>query len=314
MRTLQTDLLGTTKFVHREVRKEDVTVVVPVLNEVEAIRTVIQEIRQCGFRKILVIDGHSTDGTVDAATRLGVDVIEQTGTGKTGALATAVQYVVTPFFLVMDGDCTYDPRDIERLLEHAGAYDEVIGARKTGTENIPTINRFGNRVICWVFKVLFAAYLSDVCSGMYLLNTGSARLLQFTTGGFDVEVEIASQIADRGRVTDVPISYRKRVGRQKLSSLRHGLIILTSIIRLANVNNPVVLYSGFMALSIIPALAILAWVAYDALMLGRWHAGYALFGMMLLVLALQALAVAMISLMIKRSEQRISRIMKEKFG
>jgi hypothetical protein len=79
---------------------------------------------------------------------------------------------------------------------------------------------------------------------------------------------------------------------------------------LANVHNPVVLYSGFMALSVVPAIAILAWVAYERITLNVWHSGYALVGLMLLVLSLQALSVSTISLMIKRSEQRMYRTLR----
>ncbi len=296
--------------VQRPISKEDLTIVIPTWNEVEAIGKVIDEVREYGYAKILVIDGYSTDGTAKLASDRGVRVLSQGGKGKTGALATAVQYVDTPFMLVMDGDCTYDPSCIETLAAHAEAYDEVIGARTTGRENIPALNRLGNRFLSWFFKSMFAVNLTDVCSGMYLIRTEAARLLEFTTGGFDVEVEIAAQLSLRGRITEVPIKYRARVGRQKLSSLRHGLTIGTSILRLANIHNPVVLYSGFIAISALPALAIFAWVAYERFFRDRWHAGYALFGTLLMLMALQALAVGTLSLVIRRSEQRIYRALR----
>ena len=308
--TLQSKVFASARAVQGQVRKEDVTIVIPTLNEVEAIGKVIDELKQYGYEKILVVDGHSTDGTAEVATSNGVDLVEQLGTGKTGALATAVEHVSTPYFLVMDGDLTYDPGSIERLLAHGGTYDEVIGARTAGRENIPLINRFGNRLISWFFKILFGVHLSDVCSGMYLLKTSVARRLEFTTGGFDVEVEIAAQFANSGKIADIPINYRKRIGQRKLSTVGHGLTILASTVRLANAHNPVVLYSGFLALSAIPAIAILAWVAYERILFNIWHSGYALVGLMMLVLSLQSLSVTTMSLMIKRSEQRIYRAMK----
>ena len=311
MNTLQANLLSHSKESQQKIEKDDVTIVIPTWNEVEAIGKVIDELREYGYERILVVDGHSTDGTAKSAEEKGVVVIKQIGTGKTGALATAVQYVNSPYFLVMDGDFTYDPSDIVHLLAHGQNYDEVIGARTRGRNNIPLLNRLGNRVISWFFKLLFAVNLSDVCSGMYLLKTSAARKLEFTTGGFDIEVEIASQFADRARVADVPINYRSRLGRQKLSSVRHGFTIVTSIVRLANVHNPLVLYSGFVALSAIPAFAILGWVTYEKIVFNIWHSAYALFGIVLLMLAFQSLTVSTISLMIKRTEQRIYRTLQE---
>ncbi len=290
-----------------EVTRDHVTIVVPTWNEVEAIGKVIDELREYGYEEILVIDGYSTDGTASVAAERGVRVINQMGKGKTGALRTAVQNVRTPYMLVMDGDCTYDPSYIEILTAHAGTYDEIIGARTIGRENIPLMNRLGNRMLSWFFKVMFAVSLTDVCSGMYLLHTESAKMLEFTTAGFDVEVELAAQMADNGRVGEVPVNYRPRVGRQKLSSLRHGFTIAASILRLANLHNPVVLYSGLVGLSVVPAFAILSWVLWERLYNNAWHSGYALFGAMLLIIAFQSFTVATISLLIKRNEQRLLR-------
>ena len=302
-----------TKEIRATITKQDVTVVIPTWNEAEAIGLVIDEVRECGYENILVVDGYSTDGTPDIAAQKGARVIDQTGQGKTGALATAARNVDTRFMLVMDGDFTYDPSYIEKMMVHGRSYDEVIGARTNGRKNIPSLNRLGNRILSWFFNVLFAVPLTDVCSGMYLLSTEAARRLEFTTGGFDVEVEIAAQFADGGRVAEVPIKYRSRVGRQKLSSLRHGITIGLSILRLANLHNPVLLYGMFIALTGIPAFAILAWVAYEQVYHAIWHASYALFGMMLLVLALQSFAVATLSVLIKRSEHRIYQTLKESY-
>jgi dolichol-phosphate mannosyltransferase len=288
----------------------EITVIVLTWNEVGAIGKVVDELKQIGYTNILVVDGYSTDGTAEVARLAGAKVILQTGKGKTGALATAIRYVETPYVLVMDGDFTYDPSCIPDMTSHAAVYDEIIGARTRGRENISFFNRIGNSLLSWFFKVMFAVNLTDVCSGMYLLRSDRVRLFEFTTGGFDV-VEIAAQDASNGKITEVPVNYRPRIGRKKLSSVRHGMTIGSSILRLANAHNPVVLYSSFIALSGVPALIILSWVAYERLFKNLWHTGYALFGVMLLLLSLQSLAVGTISILVKRSEQRIMRFLTE---
>jgi len=102
--------------------KDDVTVVIPTLNEEEAIGRVIGELRQAGYHNILVVDGYSTDGTVKVAELNGAFVVFQHSRGKCGAVETAIENVKAPFMLVMDGDCTYDPRDIESFLAHAESH------------------------------------------------------------------------------------------------------------------------------------------------------------------------------------------------
>ena len=286
------------------ISKDEVTIVLPILNEKEGVGKVIEELNGHGYKKILVVDGYSSDGSREIAAENGADVVGQLGKGKTGALLTAVKHVKTPYMLVMDGDFTYDPSCIDRMRAHASGYDEIIGARTDGRAHIPLINRLGNHLLNWFFRVLFAVRLSDVCSGMYLLRSKAARRLDFTTGGFDVEVEIASQFASVGRVTEVPVNYRPRLGVKKLSSFRHGLRIGTSILRLANTYNPVLLYSGIIAVTIIPSVAILGWAMYERFVWNAWHSGYVLISIMLFLVATQALSVATISIMLQRSERR----------
>jgi len=289
------------------VSKDDVTIVVPTLNEEEAIGRVIQEIMQAGYHNILVVDGYSVDNTAKIAELNGCSVIFQHSKGKCGAIETAIENVTTPYMLVMDGDCTYDPRDIENFLAHVEKYDQIIGARVNGRGNIPRLNRFGNWLITNTFNLLMGTKLSDVCSGMYLINTDAARQFELNTRGFDVEVEIAAQTAMSGMVTEVPIAYRKRVGYQKLSSLKHGFQIIRTVFGLARSYNPALLFSGLVALAVIPASLILGWVAFEVLFHGVWHSGYALTGLMLLVLASQGLSVATISLLLRRMEKRMNR-------
>lgn len=286
--------------------KGDVTIVIPTLNEEEGIGQLISELRREGYDNVLVVDGYSSDNTVRVAELNSGSVVFQHGRGKSGAIETALEYVKTPFMLVMDGDCTYDPKDIERFLGHVQNYDQIIGVRANGRENIPVLNRLGNWIITETFNLLMETKLTDVCSGMYVLRTETARQLEFNTAGFDVEVEIAGQNATRGKITEVPITYRKRIGYQKLSAWRHGFQIVSSVVNLARIYNPALLFSAVAAFAVIPAVIMLAWVAFEVVLRGVWHSGYALTGIMLLLLASQGLTVATISILLKRMERRIA--------
>jgi dolichol-phosphate mannosyltransferase len=286
--------------------KENFTVVIPVLNEEEAIGQVLESVKDCGYYNILVIDGYSTDDTVAIASNNGVRVITQLGIGKTGAIKTAIEHVRTPYLVVMDGDCTYDPRDIKNFFPHIRTDDEVIGARIYGKDNIPTLNRFGNWIINFTFNLLFNTNLIDVCSGMYALKTDFARTLNFRTKGFDVEVEIASQAANTGLITQVPISYHERVGQQKLQPWKHGLQIITSVWKMAFLYNPVFLFSLLASTSLIPAIILLSLVAVNWAR-GVFHAGWALFGILFLLFGIIAFVTGIQSVLFKRMERRIIR-------
>lgn len=229
------------------VGKDDVTIVVPTLNEEKAIEIVLNDILLEGYSKIFLIDGNSVDETVNIAEKMQVPAYTQSGRGKTGAIKSALNYIKTPYFVIIDGDATYSAKDIEKLLEKAPHYNQVIGARQDRV-NIKMLNRFGNDLINMLFNLSFGTKLTDVCSGLYVLNTSRAKQLKLETGGFDVEVEIAAQTAASRKITEVPISYSSRIGVGKLNPIRDGFLIMTSIIKLSKRHNPLVFYSYLLGL------------------------------------------------------------------
>jgi dolichol-phosphate mannosyltransferase len=284
-----------------------ITIVIPTLQEEQGIARVLEELHQLDLRNILVVDGYSSDRTADIASEAGAKVVYQHGKGKTGAIKTAIDKVDTPYMLVMDGDFTYDASCIERFLQHMRSYDEVVGARVGNTESMTRLHKFGNKMITKIFNVLMNTSLSDVCSGMYLLRTSSARELNLDTDGFDVEAEIAAQMASSGSITEVPVTYRPRLGRQKLSTWRHGFKIVRSIFRLARLYNPGAFYSMLGSLVVIPAGLLLFSSLIEWILSGRASSEVFFVGIAMLLVAMQAMSVGALSLIFRRTELRIAR-------
>lgn len=290
----------------KPISKEDVTIVLPALNEEEGIGLVIDELKSEGYTRILVVDGYSTDRTVEVAEGKGVKVVYQNGVGKAGAIETALSLVDTPYMLVMDADHSYDPRDIEKLLSRGSAFDQVIGYR-SDRQNISRLHRVGNWVISLVLSLLLGRRLNDPCSGMYLLRTESVKALDLTSREFDVEVEIVTQLSTFGSIAEVPISYRKRVGKRKLQSWKDGFKILTSAFKLVWLYNPIFLVSAPISLLAFLGGIILIWQLYLRYVYGeaKWSLGWSWLGLTLLVTGLQAFTIATISLILRRMERRM---------
>ncbi|MEM3714737.1 MAG: glycosyl transferase family 2, partial [Nitrososphaeria archaeon] len=108
-----------------------------------------------------------------------------------------------------------------------------------------------------------------------------------------------------GKITEIPINYRKRIGTKKLSTIKHGYKILTTIINLAKNYNPSFLLATLTALALIPGTIIYLYVLYRLLYQGIWHSGYALLGTALIILGGQGLILSTIALLLKRMEKRI---------
>jgi len=291
----------------------DLTVVIPTLNEGESIEKVIDEVVSVGVPRdrILVVDGGSTDGTVEKARGKGVRVIMQRGRGKADAVKTALEEVDTEYVLFMDGDWTYPAKHIPELYEKARreCLDEVIGARTWGEGSQPLVFRVGNRLLTGLFNLLFGTRLRDVLSGMYVVRKRALRDAAFSSRGFGIESEIASHVASTtGRIAETPIEYRKRIGVKKLR-VRHGVDIALEMLRLAWYYNP-----AFLIFAVAAVLLLAPGIAIGAYTLARYLAGSthfvdALIAVILTSSGVVAALLAVQSVFLKRMEYRLRRLL-----
>ena len=290
--------------------KGDLTILIPVLNEASAIGDVLDEILSQGFppENILIVDGGSTDGTVDIVKSRGVRIIKQKGKGKADAVKSAVPHIKTRLVLLMDGDYTYPAKHIHDLCKaKEDGVDEVIGRRipREKTQGLPY--RLGNWVLTKTFDLLFGTKLTDVLSGMYLLEKETLESIEFKSGGFGVESEIVAHIASTGGViVEVPIEYRARKGEKKLR-VKHGLDIMSQMIHFSIMYNPVFLVFLLGAILLIPGLILGFWVAYEYYAYGYKYYVKGLIAIILSATGFQSLVVALLSLYLKRTEIRLLR-------
>ncbi|GAB6945364.1 hypothetical protein JCM14467A_21460 [Vulcanisaeta sp. JCM 14467] len=291
------------------------TVVVPTLNEVEGIGLVLDELLGIGVprERILVVDGGSTDGTVDVVRRYGVRVVRQEGRGKADAIWTALKHVNTPYMLVMDGDYSYPAKYVPVLIEEitsTGA-DEVIGIRVPQPGSQGFVYRLGNRLLTWAFNLLFSTRLHDVLSGMYIIRTESLRDAVMEVGDFSIEAQIVAHMVSTGKtVREVPIEYRPRVGRKKLSVFDGAKIFMDMAI-LTTRYNPMLILFLLGSLLLIPGLALGAYVGYWYIFYGIKYYLKGLIAIMLTLIGLQFLGMAAMSIYMKRMEYRLRKAIEE---
>jgi len=210
------------------------------------------------------------------------------------------------YMLVMDGDYTYDPSKIMDMLSLMSTYVEVIGARVDGRENIPRINRLGNRILTWFFNMLFGTKLRDVLSGMYMLNVDKAKLILGKTRGFSIEAEMAAHMSSEGEITDIPVKYRKRLGKAKLT-IFDGIRIGWNMLRLSWYYNPLFLLFGIGALLLIPGILGGAYVLFEYLVKSRIHRVLTPVSLLFLLGGLISFLFSILFLYLKRMEFRVIR-------
>jgi len=215
------------------------TVVIPTLNEEKSIADLIRELNKGGFLNILVIDGNSTDCTVQVARELGVNVIYQNGKGKGDALRQAFSYDGLDDWVVMiDADGSMNPREILSLLGPLGQEADVVkGSRflPGGFSEDMTISRkLGNKFFVFLVNLLWKAKYTDLCYGYAAFRKDSLRKLypHLKSRNFEIETEIFIKAKKLGlRVKEVPsIELRRRFGKSNLKAFRDGFKILQVIV------------------------------------------------------------------------------------
>jgi len=122
-----------------QIKKEKISIIIPVFNEYESIGKVLDDIPKLLIDEIVVVDNGSTDGTDDVARKHGATVIRETQRGYGAACLKGIAYLRDsgpPYILVfLDGDYSDYPEDMIQLVEKIGdGYDFVLGSRVLGVE------------------------------------------------------------------------------------------------------------------------------------------------------------------------------------
>jgi len=214
----------------------DVTILIPTLNEAPTIGQVIDGFTDQGFTNICVIDGNSTDETRPIAENHGATVHTQSQTGKGAAVIEAVtNYIDTEYFVVIDGDSTYDPSEVNKLIEPLeNGYYEVVGNRFANIQDgaMEPLHQFGNKAINTVYRLVTPGTTPDILSGYRAYHTQTLKELPLEKQRFGIETELSTRFAYSDYKTAVvPITYYPRPGdsEAELNSFSDGFDILKTL-------------------------------------------------------------------------------------
>jgi glycosyltransferase involved in cell wall biosynthesis len=214
-------------------------VIIAALNEEEGIGLTITELMdtlECP--RVLVVDGRSTDRTLEIAKNLGAQIALQDGLGKGDAIATAIKHIdsTVDYIVLTDADYTYPAQyvpEMIRILDKNPEVGMVCGNRFSGYEDMKSLNSIfylGNRLIAFTHNLLNGITLSDPLTGLRVVRARILRNWKVKSKGFDVEVELNQHVEREGfGIKEVPIKYRERLGEKKLG-VKNGAEILKRII------------------------------------------------------------------------------------
>jgi glycosyltransferase involved in cell wall biosynthesis len=202
----------------------DVDVVLPVLNEAAAIPWVLSRL-PAGYRPI-VVDNGSTDGSGVLARGAGALVVEEAQQGFGAACWAGLRAATADVVAFMDCDGSLDPVELPRLTKPvlAGTSDFVLGARRAERGAWPITARLGNRVLAHTVRSRIGQRLHDL-GPMRAARRAPLLALGLTDrrSGWPLEMVLAAHAAG-WRIDEVPVAYRRRMGRSKVTGTVRGTV------------------------------------------------------------------------------------------
>ncbi len=223
-------------------RQPYVSVIVPAYNEeknLEKILTNLKKLKGLRLQIIVAIDSKTTDKTYDVAKKFPVEILLTKNTsGKGDVIRQAIAKIKGGYALQIDADSQFLPSDIPKIIEPLlEGYDVTLGTRyQSGARvqdgSVTLLKRLGSYFLSFVTSIFAGIWVTDVMAGFKAFKTPVLKKIKPKTSHFGYEAELVIRASQLNyKIKNVPISYKRRlIGQSTVSSVKHGLLVLGTVI------------------------------------------------------------------------------------
>ena len=227
----------------RQPNKTKISIVIPALNEEEGIEKTIEaipksELVNMGYEvQILVVDNGSTDGTSQVAKKAGAEVVFEPRQGYGRAYRSGFAHAKGDIITTADADSTYPVEDIPKLIKilEEQKLDFLTTNRFALMENgvMPLRNKVGNAILTLTMRLLFGLNIRDSQSGMWVFRSSILDKVKLHADGMPLSEELKIEAChfSHHRWREVPITYRRRIGKEKIKAWEDGISNLLYLLR-----------------------------------------------------------------------------------
>jgi glycosyltransferase involved in cell wall biosynthesis len=204
------------------------SLVILTWNEIEAVRALADRIPYAAVDETLVIDGGSTDGTIEFFRQRGIPVFVQEKRGHGEAYKEGLRKASGDIVVFFSGDGNEEPSDIPRMVEKMReGYDLVIAtrfSRRSRSFDATPVRRFGNLFFVGLVNLRFGSRLTDVFNAFRALRREAMLRMDLQESFFQSELEMVMKSLRMGmRAAEVPTDEMERIGGEaKLRTVRDG--------------------------------------------------------------------------------------------
>ena len=215
-----------------------VSVVIPAKNEAANLPWVLARLPK-GIDQLILVDGISSDDTIEVARRHAPEVIvvHETKRGKGAAIRAGFAAASGDVVVMIDADGSMDPHEMDRYIaavrDGAGL---AKGSRRLpggGSADITLIRDLGNRGLLMAANILFGTRFSELCYGFMAVRRSAIGDLNLVSDGFEIETEIVVRAVRAGLPVVEVASFElpRRAGASNLNAVRDGLRILRTLLQ-----------------------------------------------------------------------------------
>jgi glycosyltransferase involved in cell wall biosynthesis len=215
-----------------------ISLVIPAKNESDNLKWLLPRLPSC-IDEVVLVDGHSTDGTQEIARELRSDIkiVTDGGRGKGDALRKGFAAASGDYIVMIDADGSMDPAEIDRYVARLqDDCDVVKGSRFApggGTTDMTPIRRLGNAALLSLVNLFYGQVFTDLCYGYCGFRRQALQSLRLKADGFEIETEIVVRSVKAGlRIGEVPTwEAERRCGESNLNAWRDGRRVLKTLLR-----------------------------------------------------------------------------------
>jgi len=212
------------------------TLIIPAKNEAESLPKVLSELKDCGF-KIIVIVEESDKDTIESIKNFECEIVYQPDKGYGNALIEGINNVVSDYLCIFNADGSFDPKYLDQMLKCSeNEIDFVFASRYMdggGSDDDTFLTKIGNYFFSTFGKIFFSLKISDILFTFVLGKTESFKKLNLQSNDFCLCVEMPIKAKKlKMNMIDIPSFERSRIaGKKKVNEFRDGFKILAYMIK-----------------------------------------------------------------------------------